>query len=192
MSFIFSLDMRVLLALYAVRDVRVTLAAIWLSELGEWYTIIGLAVALALWLALRNKFAFAQGVLLAVATSGITTYLLKSVIARPRPPEQYWAYIETWYSFPSAHAAMSLAFYGFVAWMVWTTSTSRLIRYASVTGLSTLILIIGFCRLYLGVHYLSDVIGGYILGAPCLWLAIWTTRALRWRPGVSPTEDLVE
>lgn len=179
MSYLLSIDSHILQTLYAVRDVRITLAAIWLSELGEWYTIAGLAAAIALWLLSRRRFALAQGILLSVATSTIVTYLLKSFIARPRPPEYYWAYNESWYSFPSAHAAMGLAFYGFVAWMLWTSSASNLIRKASVIGLYALIFIIGFCRLYLGVHYFSDVLGGYVIGTICTWLAINTTKMLR-------------
>ena len=173
--------MRVLGALYALREPTWVMAAIWVSELGEWYTIGGLAVALALWLVLKEKFALAQGVLLTVVTSGIATLIIKDVVARPRPPEQYWAYTETWYSFPSAHASMSLAFFGFLAYLTWHSGASRAWRIASIVVAVVLVLIIGFSRLYLGVHYFSDVLGGYLLGAACLWLAIWTTRTLQRR-----------
>ncbi len=180
-SYIFSLDMYVLQTLYALREPGWVLAAIWISELGEWYMICGLAVALALWLALRRKFAIAQGLLLAAATSGILTFLLKGFVARPRPPQYYWAYTETWYSFPSAHATMAFAFYGFLAYLAWRSKAKRTWRIAAVVIAVILVLAIGFARLYLGVHYLSDVIGGYVLASACLWLAIKLTRMLESR-----------
>ncbi len=102
-----------------------------------------------------------------------------------RPPESFFAYLETGYSFPSAHAAMSFACYGFIVYLVWRSATSQSFRTIAVLGLSVLIGAIGFSRLYLGVHYLSDVVGGYALGAACVWLAIWTTRILGRRSGIS-------
>lgn len=171
--------MRVLEALYALREPTWVLAAIYVSELGEWYTIIGLAVALALILALRKRFALAQGLLLSVATSGIATFFLKGLVARARPPQEFWAYTETWYSFPSAHAAMSLAFYGFVIYIAWRMTRAKSARLATTIIAASLILIIGFTRLYLGVHYLTDVLGGYLVGVACLWLGMWSERILR-------------
>jgi undecaprenyl-diphosphatase len=178
MPLIASLDMRVLAALYTLRDPLAVQAGIAISELGTWYTTLGIAAVVALSLALKYRFALAQGILLTAATSGIGVFFLKGLVARPRPPEQFWAYHETWYSFPSGHAAMSLAVYGFVAYIVWKTGGTRLARIVWPLCMTALVLIIGFLRLYLGVHYLSDVIGGYVLGALCLSLGIWSERTL--------------
>jgi membrane-associated phospholipid phosphatase len=178
-SYLSSIDTSVLSALYAVRDPNTVLAFIWISELGSAVLVAGLAVVLALWLTLRRKFALAQGIILAVATSGIATFLVKSAVARARPPLSFWAYIESGYSFPSAHAALAVAFYGFLAFIVWHSGMSTARKRAKLIILCTLILVIGFSRLYLGVHYLSDILGGYLLGAACLWLGIKTTRMLQ-------------
>ncbi len=174
-----SIDMHVLQTLFAVRDTNTVFAFIWVSELGEWYTIGGLAVALALWLGLRKKFALAQGVLLSVATSAIGALLVKMVVARARPPQSFWAFAETGYSFPSAHATLAVAFYGFLVFMVLQSDWSMARKRVKVALLGLLILAIGFSRLYLGVHYLSDVLGGYLLGAVCLWLGIKSVRILQ-------------
>ena len=171
--------MQVLQALYAARETHVVLVSIYVSELGEWYTTLGIAVILALRLAMREKFATAQAILLSVVTSSIATLILKSVIARPRPPQEFWAYGETWYSFPSAHAAMSLALYGFIAYIAWRTPARKSVRRIVTSLMIALILTIGFTRLYLGVHYLSDVVAGYLLGGACLWLGIWSERILK-------------
>jgi membrane-associated phospholipid phosphatase len=174
-----SLDAQVLETLYAAREPSIVQLCIWISELGEWYVVGGLALALALFLASKKKLVLAQSVLVSVVTCGITTFLLKSFIARPRPPERFWAYTESWYSFPSGHAAMATAFWGLLAYLVWQSNLSLFWKSLLCALLLLLILAIGFARLYLGVHYLSDVIGGYILGAACISLAAWSMRKLR-------------
>ncbi len=171
--------MHVLQTLYALREPHWVLAGIYVSEFGEWYTVGGIAVILALWLSLRERFSLAQGVLLAVVTSGIATFILKGLIARPRPPKEFWAYGELWYSFPSAHAAISLALYGFILYIVWRTAAAKRTRLIVAFIMAVLILLIGFSRLYLGVHYLSDVLAGYLLGSACVWLGVWSERILR-------------
>jgi undecaprenyl-diphosphatase len=149
-----------------------------ISELGSALTIAGLGAALTLYLVLKHRWAPAQGVVLVVATSAIGTLLLKMLVARARPPQSFWAYMESGFSFPSAHATMSLAFYGFVLYVICRTTDSRRIRIAAAIVVAALVLAIGFSRLYLGVHYFSDVLGGYLLGAGCVWLSVKTTRML--------------
>jgi membrane-associated phospholipid phosphatase len=170
-SAVSSLDLHVLQVLYAMREPHAVLGFIWVSQLGEWYVIGGVGLCAALWLA--------QGIILAVATSAVATALIKILVHRARPDAYFQAYTETSYSFPSAHAAMSFAFYGFLAWMVWHSRAPRMARGAAAVLLAVLILLIGFSRLYLGIHYPSDVLAGYALGAPCLWFAVWTAKTLR-------------
>jgi membrane-associated phospholipid phosphatase len=176
MSYLFSLDMHVLQALYAVRNPELVQMGIWVSELGESYTICGLAVCVGLVLLMRRHYVYCMGLFIAVVTSGIGTFILKSAIARPRPPLSYQAYQEVWYSFPSAHASMSLAVFGFFVFLVWQFTPSRPVRMFSLLLTIALVGLLGFLRLYLGVHYLSDVAGGYVLGGLCLWLSIWSVR----------------
>lgn len=181
LAFFSSLDSHVLHTLFGLRTLHATVAFIWVSELGSAITIIGLSVALALYLALKRKFALAQAALLVVAGSGIATFLIKNVVARARPPASFWAYTEEGYSFPSAHAALSLAFYGFLAFVIVRGDASPLWRRGALLTAGILSLLIGFSRLYLGVHYLSDVLGGYLLGAVALFLTIKTVQWLEGR-----------
>lgn len=176
-----TLDMLVLTHLAALQKMPWISVAIWVSELGRATTVYLCVAALALVLLLKRRFALAQGIILSVATSGIATLILKGLIARPRPPKTYWAYHEVWYSFPSAHAALVVALYGFLAFMVWRMACSRAMRYLAITTAIALILAIGFTRIYLGVHYLSDIFAGYVLGSACLYLGIWATRTLAHR-----------
>lgn len=178
MNFLMPFDMLVLTTLAAHQTYDWVIAGIIVSELGRATTVLLLTLALALYLGLHKRFALAQGLVLAVATSGIVTFLLKGFIARPRPPEQYWAYHEVWYAFPSEHAALSAALYGFAAYIALQFISGRLRRKLLIIGATTLVLLIGFTRLYLGVHYLSDVLGGYAVGLASIWLGVWASRSL--------------
>lgn len=147
------------------------------SKMGRATIVIALAAACVLWLISRRRFAAAQALALAVAASGVGTLLIKGLVARARPPLEIEAYREAWYSFPSAHAAMSLAFYGTLAYLAWRSRLPPAFRITLCLLLVLLILAVGASRIYLGVHYPSDVLGGYLLGSACLALSVWTMRS---------------
>jgi len=162
--------MRVLESLYAVRDFRLIQTFIGISELGTALTVCGLAVCVGLLLILYRNHAAAAGLAFAVVTSGLGVVLGKGLIERARPPLSFRAYTEIWYSFPSAHAALSAALYGYVIFLIWTFVPSKKVRIAVAFLFSILIAAISFSRIYLGVHYLSDVVAGVVLGAFCAWI----------------------
>jgi undecaprenyl-diphosphatase len=95
--------------------------------------------------------------------------MLKDVFERPRPPVvTHLASVAT-SSFPSGHAMSSMAAYGAIALLVTRLQTSRPARAATWTLAALLIAVIGASRIYLGVHYPSDVLGGYAAGLT--WVA---------------------
>ncbi|MFC4852785.1 phosphatase PAP2 family protein [Actinophytocola glycyrrhizae] len=81
-------------------------------------------------------------------------------------------------SFPSGHAMSSLVSYG-VLLLVFTPLLRPATRRATIAVVATLVFVIGFTRMALGVHYLSDVVAGWLLG--CLWLLLTTFAFRRWR-----------
>jgi len=96
--------------------------------------------------------------------------MLKFIFVRPRPFE--WMLIEeTGYSFPSGHAMVSMAFYGMLVYLIWQTKISLNKKKIWTIVLSVLILLIGISRIYLGVHYVSDIIGGFTLSLSYLIIA---------------------
>lgn len=100
----------------------------------------------------------------------LTNQLLKFTFTRPRPFE--WMLIEEiGYSFPSGHAMVSMGFYGMLIYLIWQTKISKTNKKIWATILSILIILIGISRIYLGVHYASDIIGGFALSLCYLIIA---------------------
>ena len=97
--------------------------------------------------------------------------LLKQLVQRPRP-DGFRLIAETGYSFPSGHSMVAMAFYGLLAWMVWHYERDRFVRWLCVMGFGLVIALIGISRIYLGVHYASDVIAGFCVSL--IWLALYT------------------
>lgn len=88
--------------------------------------------------------------------------VLKFILERPRPTE-YRIINETGYSFPSGHSMVSMAFYGFLIYLIYKYVKNKYLKIFSICGMSLLIVMIGISRIYLGVHYTSDVIGGFLI-----------------------------
>jgi undecaprenyl-diphosphatase len=101
---------------------------------------------------------------------------LKLVFHRPRP-ELAFLHLDT-YSFPSGHSTAATAAYGALAFLLWPEVQTRRRQVALVVAAVCLIALIGFSRLYLGVHYLSDVLGGFALGATWLSLCLFARAYL--------------
>ena len=96
--------------------------------------------------------------------------LLKQLVQRPRP-EGFRLIAETGYSFPSGHSMIAMAFYGLLAWMVWHYERDRLARYLCMIGFGIVVVIVGFSRIYLGVHYFTDVLAGFAVSLA--WLCLY-------------------
>ena len=97
--------------------------------------------------------------------------LLKNILQRPRPTE-YRIIEETGYSFPSGHSMISMAFYGYIIYLIYKYVKNKYIKWFSIVLLSILICSIGISRIYLGVHYTSDVLGGFLISVSYLVIYI--------------------
>jgi undecaprenyl-diphosphatase len=158
--------------------VRFFLAVTWLGTFAA-LTTLSVVVVVVLWRLGLRRLALAYAVVL--AGSGLWIDFFKDLFERDRPVYNSEFTHETSYSFPSGHAAGSAVGYGMLAyclalrWRAWRR------RWPLVAGLGLLVLLIGFSRIFLGVHYLSDVLAGYALGLAWLALCVCALEAVRAR-----------
>ncbi len=101
----------------------------------------------------------------------ILNQLLKRLLQRPRPTE-FRIIEETGYSFPSGHSMVSMAFYGYLIYLIYRFVKNKYLKWISIVLLSLLICLIGISRIYLGVHYTSDVLGGFLISISYLVIYI--------------------
>lgn len=170
---IVSLDKNVAQLIAAFRSPDIIHLFLWITELGVWQVVLPVIVAamLILWLLRRPLMGFA----LLVSTAGGAGFcaLGKLAFHRPRPIEA--VILEHSYSFPSGHATIAIAVYGFLGYLLIRSTQNWKLRVNLFFTTVLLIMLIGLSRIVLGVHYLSDVWSGYLVGA--LWLIIGISLA---------------
>ncbi|MGN1271416.1 MAG: phosphatase PAP2 family protein [Clostridia bacterium] len=133
---------------------------LFMSHLGSAITLIILTIGFIL--LLKNKIN-SKSIAINLILVFILNRILKFIIARPRP-EVLRIVEEKGYSFPSGHSMVATGFYGFLIYLVYKNIKNKKIKYPLIVMLSVLILLIGISRIYLGAHYATDVIGGWIIG----------------------------
>lgn len=101
----------------------------------------------------------------------ILNQVLKFILHRPRPTD-FRIIEESGYSFPSGHSMASMAFYGFLIYLIYKKINNKHLKWGLICFLSILILFIGISRIYLGVHYTSDVLAGFLISVAYLILFI--------------------
>jgi possible phosphatase len=107
----------------------------------------------------------------------VLNQLLKRILQRPRPTE-FRIVEEKGYSFPSGHSMVSMAFYGYLIYLIYRYIKNKYVKWTLITILSILICLIGISRIYLGVHYTSDVLGGFLLSISYLVIYISSIKKL--------------
>jgi len=129
-------------------------------------------------------------ILLTVTMVGVTllNWVLKAIFQRARPVPFFGLAMPTSYSFPSGHSLASFCFYGALAALVTARLRSRPLRVAVWAAAALVIFAVGFSRLYLGVHYASDVVAGYATGFVWVLTVASADRVFRRgdRPGPRP------
>lgn len=155
--------------------VVMNIRAAWLTPIMQSISDLAHPVVLVVMLLVIEVFApgrrpgLCAAVNLVLAT--LLNLLLKTLIQRPRP-EGYRLVAESGFSFPSGHSMVAMAFYGLLIWMVWRYEKDSLVRRLGVIGFGLVIVLVGLSRIYLGVHYASDVLAGFC--ASIAWLGVYT------------------
>ncbi|WP_318509253.1 phosphatase PAP2 family protein [Bacillus sp. T3] len=139
--------------------------------------VVSLLVLFFLFLTLKNHSEFVLFTIFIIATP-ILNGILKNFFHRARPDLHRLIEIGG-YSFPSGHAMNAMAAYGMIAFLLWRHLRSALGRTVLILICSVFILMIGISRIYLGVHYPSDIIAGYFASGFWLSTVIWFFQRYR-------------
>ncbi len=173
-STINNIDFSVSEALLGARDKNIVNILWFITYFGSVWVLTPVVVLSTLFLWFKKRRQYIAPFIFCVLGGTAMGLVLKLITARPRPTLAP-IYQERLYSFPSLHSFGALLVYGFIAYILisMTTNWKRKINLVFFTSL--FVLVIGFSRLYLGVHFLSDVIAGYALAA--LWLVLGISLA---------------
>ncbi len=153
-----------------------------LTYLGSGPGLAAVALAVALWAAARGRRRDALLLVATAAVAQITVALAKLAVHAPRPYLQQPPYPLTIlydYGYPSGHALTSAATLGFCAVVAWSLVDRRIVRLLIAVVAVILVAGIGLSRIYLGFHWVNDVIGGYLYGTLILLVAYLLYRCGR-------------
>ncbi|MGG1513936.1 phosphatase PAP2 family protein [Paenibacillus oryzisoli] len=174
-------DDRIGSAVHSVRNEGLTSMAKGVTMLGKSVTdgIVFVIVALVLLLKWKQKGEALVLLIGTVAAWGLNT-LLKGLFERARPLD--FLVVEDGFSFPSGHAMVSSFFYGLVGYLIWINVRDKW-RFAWIVPTLTAVMIfaISLTRIYLGVHYPSDVLAGLTAGGVLLLICIFAVRTIGMR-----------
>ena len=158
---------------YSLRGPLMTRVAVFITTLANKYVIIELCLLLLIVPQTRLTF----GVPLSAGALGtmLLNTLIKHIVGRLRPDVLHLV-VEEGYSFPSGHSITSMFFYGFAIWLVWRNVKNPTARNILTVLLAVPMLLIGPTRVYLGVHFPTDVLAAWCLAIAAIMLAIEIIR----------------
>lgn len=154
-------------SLFKIRTPLLTKIFLIITNLGSPYVLI--LLTLLSFLLKNKKLSFIITGNLGLIT--IINQVLKFIVKRPRPSDLFLI-VETGYSFPSGHSMVSLSFYGLLIYFIYKYFKNKKLKIFLITLLSLIIVLIGVSRVYLGVHFVSDVISGFLLSLSYLIIFI--------------------
>ena len=154
--------------IYSFRSPLMTKIMFFFTNLGNTFTVIILAVLIILFLIIRNHKNEAFLFSLALIIGGLLSFLLKIIFQQPRPQISPLLNLRD-HAYPSGHAMNNLVLYGLLAFFIFRFTRNKKLSLIAIIMAVFLIGLIGFSRIYLGVHYPSDVLAGYLAG---FWLLV--------------------
>ncbi len=166
-------DLRVVNLAASFRTPFLDRLMLFITDFGEWQMITVLSLIIAIILLRRKKISQLLSLVAGLAGGSVLFSLTKIISHRQRPPIIDRLYSIGGYSFPSGHSVMSVVIYGFLAYLIIKAVKNWKAKAAIFLGGIFFVGLIGFSRVYLGVHYPSDVLGGWLLGL--FWLTVIIT-----------------
>ena len=158
----------------AVRSLRTPISnavLIPITHMANWKTLVGVGVVLIIIDIVKWKkpdYPLAVGACLVT----LAVYkVLKVLVQRPRPDQIFWLVLEQGYSFPSGHSMNGMCCYGMLIYLLWRNCENKTVRNVLTVIMCLLIPLIGFSRIYCGVHHPTDVLAGLSMGLAMLMVS---------------------
>ena len=163
---VFSFDRSFLLWIHQFANPQFDRIFLFFTALDDPPTVVTIFIITIAWLVMKRRYS--DGIRFTIVCAGgvLTDRVMKLFFAKPRPELWYRLITETSFSFPSGHAVGSMVVYGFIAYILAKEMQQH--KHIVYAAASLLIIAIGLSRLYLGVHYPTDIIAGYGIGF--IWL----------------------
>lgn len=168
-----SFDQWVVRHMLHLRTIHLTSFMEAVTKLGGIIIIVPSGLLAAGYLLLKRQSNAAYGLAIAVIGGIILNNFLKILLQRPRPISESTLIAVSGWSFPSGHAMNSMIFYGMISYLVVLYIRSWTMKIIAIVSGSSIVFLIGLSRIYLQVHYVSDVMAGFACGL--FWLCVCIT-----------------
>ncbi|MEG2785377.1 MAG: phosphatase PAP2 family protein [Anaerovoracaceae bacterium] len=152
-----------------------------ITYMGNWQAIVMLCLGLLVFNKTRKEIGVPLSMVSAVSV--VIYKIIKSSFKRARPAVALHIINQGGYSFPSGHALNSLVVFGFLIYLIRKNVGNKRIANVLTGILSALIVLVGISRIYVGVHFPTDVLGGWFLGSAFLIIAIMVTEKIKTERG---------
>lgn len=172
---VLEVDQHIVEGLFIYRHSFFVQLFLFITYLGSSWALLLLAVVLPFIFWTKKRYEYIVPFYITVVGSVATVYLMKLFTARPRPHE-FSVYAEQLFSFPSLHSIMAFVVYGFFGYFLIQQTKNWKTKLNILFFNTILILAVGFSRIYLGVHFFSDVVAGHLLGVLWLWIGVSLVR----------------
>lgn len=159
-----------------LRSTWLTEVFYFITKVGDWEVLSVIIGVTALYLCYRRWFVEALWLVVVTAGAGLTTHYLKLVFMRERP--EFRLLEETSLSFPSGHATGAAAVGGALGWLAYRHATTKRRRQLVIIAAVLFIVLISFSRVYLGVHYLTDILAGWMVAGTWIFGGLAMTHRL--------------
>jgi membrane-associated phospholipid phosphatase len=166
------------------RSKKLTPIMKFITRIGDILGYIIITSVISIFLILKRNVVLLLQILIVIISSAAFNFILKALIDRPRPYGNALVYVN-FNSFPSGHAVSSMAFYGFIIYLFFKLNINVFLKLSITIFCTLMIVLIGISRVYLGVHYPTDVLAGYISGFSYLMISILIIKYLEFKNGIS-------
>ncbi|MCL4377633.1 MAG: phosphatase PAP2 family protein [Actinobacteria bacterium] len=166
------LDLNMLDRVQNIRNPFLNIFMLSITHLGDWQTILIFSIIIITVLAILSKWKQIIAVSISTILGETFVYITKNIIKRQGPPLRYLLFLEKDFSFPSGHSFISIAFYGLIFYFVFDFAKSKIVKILSIFVGCALVILISFSRIYLGVHWPSDVFASLASGIVMITIII--------------------